>query len=538
MTFTSEEEALLRKYARPIVHMRGQHKLGRLAPVLGAGVSKSFGLPGWSEFIKKIAADPNVKGKNVLDGVTERTSLPFVTELLFQHFRRVESEKYNTRKALTLEFENRTAAKWQRICAKHLYKDSRSSFSAAIGKHPYLSQLLPLIQRTALTITYNFDDFLERALREKKPATDKSRGFETVTNPWMQFRRERGVVYHANGVIKSELMELPVDKFIFSESSFARQKFGAGGDGSFLVNHFCKNTCLVIGASLEDESLRGTLVRSAETSPGNFHYCVYFLRRPSALASLDTNAIRSAHFKVFNMITLFLTDSEIGILARLIDTEQVNDDDLKDLARQAGVPLVYRYYLTGPVGVGKSTTARQLGNLSVLDEWLDPRPSVLAKPWDSLSKRERHRADTWILKQFRLKNDRLRHEKIGIFVVDRPPLDPLVFTPIRQRLAKAKALLNSLCAGQNRVIDGVVMLLQADPTELSIRVLATGRDEYTRKKIDRMQDDLRKLYKGLGAFALDTRGMSVADVTKAIAEIIFFQSYEEFALHRRLQRYR
>lgn len=537
MTSTKQEEKLLQMYARPIVHMRRQYSQKRLAPVLGAGVSKSFGLPGWGQFIRRIAADPAVKGRHVLNSVTERTSLPFVTELLFQHFRKIESQKYGSHKALSLEFENRTAAKWQRICAKHLYKGAPRTFSDQVDEHPYLSQLLPLIQKTALTITYNFDDYLERALREKKPPGDKSRGFETVTNPWMQFRRERGVVYHANGVIKSELMELPVDKFIFSESAFARQKVGAGGDASFLLNHFCKNTCLVIGSSLEDESLRNTLIQSAETSPGNFHYGVYFLRRASSIKTIDVDAIRSAHFKVFNMITLFLTEEEIAALARLIDSDQISDPALEDLARKVKVPLVYRFYLTGAVGVGKSTTARQLGNLSVLDEWLDPRPRVLAKPWDSLTKLERRRADSWIIKQFTLKNDRLRHESIGVFVVDRPPLDPIVFTPTTQRQAKAKLLLDALCAGQNCVIDGVVIILQADAAELSIRVLATGRDEYTRRKIERMQEDLRALYKGAGAFPLDTRGMSVADVTRAIAAIIFFDAYREFALHRRLKRY-
>jgi len=538
MADREHERQVLRKYARPVVHMRRQHKLKRLALVFGAGISKSFGLPGWSELAKRIAGDRQVKGREILERATSRTSLPFVIELLFQHFRKTYYEQQDGRKIPAVEFENRAAANWQRICAKHLYKRSPRYFSSAVDRHPYLSELLPIIQKTPLTVTYNFDDFVERALCAKKSIDDKSRGFETVTNPWIQFRRENGVVYHPNGVIKSELMELPADKFIFSESSFAQQAVGSVGDASFLVNHFCKNTCLVIGASLEDESLRSTLIWSAETSPGNFHYCVHFLRKRASLTKADAEAIRRANFNVFNLITLFLTEPEIAALARLIDDTQVPDDELLDVADEEGVPLVYKYYLTGAIGVGKSETARQLENLSVIDEWLEPRISILAKPWDELTRKERDRADAWIVNQFKLKNDKLRHETLGVFIIDRPPLDPLAFTPANARRAKAKLLLDTICPRQKwGIVPGAVILFTGDPQDLALRVLLTGRDEYTAERLERMQKDLCGLYRGAGVITIDIRGMAVRDVTKKVAEMIFFDDYREYQLSKKLRRY-
>lgn len=538
MANREHERQLLRKYARPIVHMRRQHKLKRLALVFGAGVSKSFGLPGWSELIERIASDRAVGGREILERASNRRSLPFVIELLFQHFRKTEYEEQNGWKIPTVEFENRTAAKWQRICAKHLYKRAPRYFTPAINSHPYLSALLPIIQKTPLTVTYNFDDFLERALYATKSQDDKSRGFETVTNPWIQFRRESGVVYHPNGVIKSELMELPADKFIFSESSFARQTVGGSGDTKFLVSHFCKNTCLVIGASLEDESLRSTLIWSAETNSGNFHYCVHFLRKRSSLTKAETDAIRRANFNVFNLITLFLTEPEIAALAQLIDPGQISDDDLRDIGEQEGVPLVYKYYLTGAIGVGKSETARQLENLSVIDEWLEPRISILAKPWDELTTKERDRADAWIVNQFKLKNDKLRHETPGVFIIDRPPLDPLAFTPANDRPAKAKLLLETICPRQKwGIVPGAVILFTGDPQDLALRVLLTGRDDYTAERLERMQKDLCRLYRGAGVITIDIRGMAVRDVTKKVAEMIFFDGYREYQLGKRLRRY-
>src|SRR5262249_49091407 len=155
--------------------------------------------------------------------------------------------------------------------------------------------------------------------------------------------------------------------------------------------------------------------------------------------------IRRANFNVFNLITLFLTENEIAALARLIDDTQILEEELRDLATREGVRLLYKYYFTGAIGVGKSATARQLENLSVIDEWLQPRLPILAKPWDSLTQAERDEADDWIVKQFALKNDRLRHENLGVFVIDRPPLDPLVFTPVKDRAAKARMLCDAIC---------------------------------------------------------------------------------------------
>lgn len=514
------EQELLRKYARPIVHMRRQLAQNRLALVLGAGISKSFGLPTWPDFVKRIAEDPAVAGEEILKRVDNRGSLPFMTELLFQHFRKTELDRRKDGEVRSLEFENRTQAKWQRICAQHLYKGTGDDFAKQFNAHPYLPKLLPLIQRAPLTVTYNFDDFVEQALHLENSEKDNSRGYETVTNPWIQFRRTDSVLYHPNGVLKLELMELPVDKFILSESSFARQ---ADGDGSFLLNHFCKNTCLLIGSSLEDESLRGTLIRSAATSPGNFHYCVYYLKKGARIEEADADAIRRAHFNVFNLITLFLTDDDIATLARLVDDKQTSLDALKDLAKSADVPLAYRFYITGAVGVGKSTTARHLQNLTVLDEWIDPRPSVLAKPWDTLTSEEREEADSFVISQFKIKNDRMRYVPMGIFFVDRPPMDPLAFTPVLDRPAKAKLLLDTICPGRKwEVVNGTVMLLRGDPTELSVRALATGRDDYTSEKLVEMQDALELVYTGTGVARIDTRGMSTAEVTRKVAEIVFF----------------
>ena len=532
---TKTHTDLLRRFTRPIVHMRTQLQLQRFGLIFGAGLSKSFGLPNWADLVSKIARDKSVQGKRILEKFSKRASLPYKTELLFQHFR--ERQAGNPLEPCTLEFENDTSAKWLKICAKHLYKKAPSDFKKTLKSHPYFLKYLSIIKNTQMTVTYNFDDFIEKALAAKRGSDDKSRGFEMVTNPWAQFRRKTGVVYHPNGAVPEGLMEVPVDRFVFSESSFAKLFLGAlSGELSGLLNHLSKNTCLIIGSSLEDEMLRNLLVQSAQTNPGNFHYYIYYLNKGKALSRAETQAIRQANFCVYNLITLFLRENEIAALGELIDPDVFDDNELSDEAEVIEIPLKYCFYLTGPLGVGKSTTINQLRNLTVLDEWLEERPEILGKPWDTLTSGEKTRSDKWIINQFKLKNDKIRREKIGVFIIDRPPMDPLVFETPDRRPTKAKRILSTICPKGRWVVNsGTVILLTGHHKDLAARVLGTGRGGYTAEKLKKMEEDLKAVYQLKNIRVIDTSGLSIRDVTKRVAEIIHFEDYTPCNLNEMLK---
>ena len=78
---------ILKEYSRSIIHMRAQMKLHRLSLVFGAGLNESFHLPNWQDLVQAIANDAEVQGKDILKGLAGRDSLPYKTELLFQHYR-------------------------------------------------------------------------------------------------------------------------------------------------------------------------------------------------------------------------------------------------------------------------------------------------------------------------------------------------------------------------------------------------------------------------------------------------------------------
>lgn len=335
-------------------------------------------------------------------------------------------------------------------------------------------------------------------------------------------------------------MEVPSDKFVFSEASYAEQFLGVlAGDQGALTNHFSKNTCLLIGLSLDDEMLRNLLVISSRSSPGNYHYFVYFLKKGRKIEPDQREAIERSNFNVYNLITLFLTEREIAALGDFINPKVINDEDFCDHARQTIKGGAFRFYLTGPLGVGKSTILNQFRNLIVYDEWLETKPRILAKPWWKLNPVEREKADCWIARQFKLKNDNLRRGKFGIFMVDRPPLDPLSFTPADAKSDKARRLLEAICPGMvDKVESGTVILLMGDPEEPAVRLILTEREGYTATKLKEMTSAFRNIYKGKGVVILDTHGLTIQEVTKKVAAIVHMEPYKPYNLHNRLEKCR
>lgn len=533
--------SLLKLYSRSIVHMRKQLIFKRFGLMFGTGLSQAFGIPSWGKLIELLASDPDVQGQGVLTIVPPRAGLPYRTEMLYEHYKLRQYDKIPHNHHHTRQVDYRISADWREIVRKHLYAGVTCDQATLLDTHPYLKTYLPLIQRTHMTVTYNFDDFIEKSLREAR-TTETSRGFELVTNPWTQFRRKDAIIYHPNGAIPQSALETPSDRFVFSEASYAEQMMGIfAGDQAGLLNHLSKHTCLLIGLSLEDETLRSVLMQSARSCPGNFHYYVHYLKDGETLDHKEQQAIKLANFKVYNLITLFLHDDEIQALGELVDVDQCTKNQFCDFAAVHNVLVRFRFYITGALGVGKSTTINNFRNLVVLDEWLEERPAILAKSWDQLTAEEEIEVDQWINNQFERKNESLRNEREGVFMMDRGPLDPLSFTPDDEWSAKAGRLLATLCpdAAPWQVEDGRVVLLQGDGAELSLRMLATMRKDYTADKLDAMEEQLGKAYGDEGVVRFDTRGLTPSDVTRRVAEIVHLEEYVPVCnLHRRLEEVR
>lgn len=526
----ADDSALFDRYPRAVAHMRSQLSKVRFGVILGSGVGKPLGYPDWAELIERIADHPQVQGAQLLRDVGSKP-LPIQAQILFGHFcdrnRKIKDvEGLSESDAFRI-----LRSKWRDLVHDALYQGVSTNTP---GDSVY-GQFADVISRSAMTINYNFDDTLERLLldRRSKNEREQNRGYETVVDARLQFRQDRAIIYHPNGFLPRNRFENPSDRIVLTEDSFGDQLIDTmSGQYAALVNHLSKNTCLFVGLSLDDQTLRHILRQQARMNPGHVHYYVAFVKgaRPD---DRTCDAERDANFDVFNLVTLFLDQAELASLGRLL----VADDATVTSFKQ---PKSYTFYLSGAPGSGKTTTASYLRNLITYDEWLDARPAALAKPHDQLTDDELKEVDQWIVAQIGLKNNRVAydcsHEPVGIRVVDRCLADPIVFSADDQWKTKATAIKASIAEYNRGAQPGHVVVLICAPRELVVRVKAQNKEsriEYSTK----LQLAMTTLYpSGPGITHLDVSGDGIQDVAKRVARLIHLDRYTECNLDTLLTR--
>lgn len=530
---------LLKTYCKPVVHMRQQFKLGKFGLVFGSGTSKQFKLPNWYDLIKKISKNIEVRGEEILSykGSSSQAS---ITQMLFEHFKAKEIEKLNLNgKEQSKETDKIIYQIWRNIIHKELWSDFDEAFLRK-DFHPYLESYINIIKKSSLTINYNFDDILQTLITHRRTDEEKEEGkklYETVYDARLQFQMNNGIIYHPNGFLPLNLIEGASDSLVFSEDSFADQLIASmSGHYSTLLHHLSKTTCLFIGLSLDDSTLKHLLRQSATVNPGHYHYFVAYTKDKSKISKNQSRAITESNFDLYNLITLFLDDTDIKSLGDLI---QLKDDAFEDECMGAKVERKYVYYLTGAVGCGKTTTLSYFRNLTTYSEWPDQRLDLLAKPFDKLTIKEKKKVDDWIGKMFHKKNRNLYHEKEGITIIDRTPLDPLTFTPLSEWKNKATYLNNSIRkSGDLKIVDGQIILLHGNKETIASRVrIRQKSSDYTAQHIEKMYSYFKKAFIPIEdkITMVETSELSIHEVVKRVAKIIHLENYSPCTLHNVLE---
>lgn len=444
--------------------------------------------------------------------------------MLFSQFRDGKIKERGLGPSLTYVEELAIKTEWLRLIHQELYSGlDRHTREDRLQRHPYLNAFLPIIKGSQLTVTYNFDDSLELMLKLARTPDEKlrTRGFEMIDSPHLQFRHEKGVIYHPNGYLPAVFEDGASPDVVFSDDSFQDQLLSAtNGKFLHLSNHLTQNTCLLVGLSLEDSTLQSMLRQNAVRNPGHIHYAVHYIAKGSERDQEAERAIFTANFESFGIYTLFLNDSQIKILAELIILE---DSTFASLYEKHKPKFVY--YLIGSVGAGKSTAAANFRNLITYDEWIDERNPHLAKPEADVSTDKVGEMNDWIAEQFRKKNFALHGCAEGIHIVDRAPLDPLTFGPEEDRGRKAKALLETVTdEGTRPIVNGHIIELIAPVDELRIRNCRKHKD-WPPHELKRLLTEIEKVYGNLKRSTICTSGRSAAAVAKEVARVIFLEPY-------------
>lgn len=528
----SEEEKLIKKSAKAIVHLRAQHRRKHLGLMFGAGISKDLQFPGWEELVSRIANRGEVGASSILerlrakgnDAKSVTRTLSAVTQMLFSQFREQEIARHKIHGSLSFVQEQNIKTEWLRLLHSELYRDvGRNQRENLITQHPYLNAFLSIIKESPLTVTYNFDDSLERmlAMARSSDEQESSRGYEVIDKPNSQFQKNHSVIYHPNGFLPSIFEDGASPDVVFSDDSFQDQLIRAAtGKYIHLSNHLFRNTCLLIGLSLEDSTVQSLLRQNAVTNPGNIHYIVHYTPQGHERDQEIERAIFRANFESFALYTLFLNGNEIKTLANLIEMAENTFD-----SRHGKNKPKFVYYLIGSVGAGKSTAAGNLRSLITYDEWIDERKPELAKPETDVKTEDIGGLNEWIAEQFRKKNYALQQTREGIHVVDRAPLDPLTFGPRADRATKAGALLKQITDdGAREIAQGHIIRLDADIEDLRVRN-SLKHKYWPDEEYERLLNAIEDVYGTLVQSIVSTRGRTATAVTREIARIIFLNDY-------------
>jgi len=522
---------LLKNYTRAIVHLRQQLSTDKFGLVFGSGISKPFKIPNWNELIKRISNNDEINGSEILNFKKDASPQSSLTQMLFEHFKAKEIENEPDQTIIhNKEFEKTIQSKWLNIIHKELWKDFDEKFLDK-GVHPYFDSFINLVRNSNLTINYNFDDTIQQIISNRRTESEKKdgiKGFETVWDARLQFQSTKGIIYHPNGFLPLQKIEGSSNFLVFSEDSFADQLIASmSGHYSTLLHHLSKNTCLFIGLSLEDSTLKHLLRQNSQISPGHYHYYIAYTKDSSKITTCQKNAIIESNFELYNLITLLLNDDEIKLIGELI---QMKDSDLEELGTIHNIPLKYIYYITGTVGCGKTTTLSYFRNLSTHSEWPDPKNPLLAIPSYELAPDQVKEVDEWLGQMFFKKNKNIRNKNFGINVIDRTPLDPLTFTDRNRWKDKAILLDNQITKGafKYRIESGSIILLNGDKEAIArrIRTRIKSDRQYNSSDVESMHKKFKEIFLDFNCVKeIDISDLSEHEVVKRVARIIHLDNY-------------
>lgn len=512
-----------------ICQLRVQLCKNKASLVLGAGISWDLDLPLWDKLIDRIKVSMQDKAPEVKTVNDAPGKAALVLFEMFCSYRKKEIQENNQYSSDVL-IERKILADWREIIHQALYEDTDANKRKdVINKHPYFIEMIEFIKHSELTVNYNFDDYIEYGLScEDLNPTRNERPYQTVWSHHSQFTKDKCVIYHPNGFLPLDRKKFQSEELIFSDGAFADQLLdGIGGNLSTLLHVLTKKTSVLIGHSLTDSTLLHLLRKASSISPGNYNYYIKYIGENSCeLEPKSKSAIFEANFNNYNLITLFFNSEEIKCFLKAIT---MPEEDFMRISDILGLPTKYNYYLVGAVGTGKSTVVSQFGNLITLDEWFDERPADMALSPDHLSSTKTMTIDSWTNEQFGKKNSYLQNKKIGIYLIDRSPLDPLSFVVNISESERARLMLEQgIRPGKSKmkIASGEIIHMIGDSDEIWSRLITKRKEsDWPQDKVNDLQQKSMKIYGPLNPKLIYSTNRKENDVIRDVARIIFSSSY-------------
>ena len=388
----------------------------------------ALGFPNWKKLIENIAKKPDVDGVKLYENPSART---VTSQMLFQLFK----EKFLNTEAGRLSFDRygdvELRKNWELLVHEVLYQNVSPKPNDWILACPYLENLVKVIgESKTMTVTYNFDDTIEKLLHKyyKKSGT---RGFTVVWDSNVQMEKRDNIVYHPNGYLPRKMSDFASSQLVFLEDTFEDQLVDSfNGHYNALNNHYSSKTCLFLGISLEDRTLKHMLRMNAKKCYGHIHYIIQHMpdhtKDGDEAQKMLVESETKSNFDTYNLYTMYLTSDEINTLMELL---QLGFDDFNSIC--IDVIKTRKFFVMGPVAAGKSTAVSQFKCFQTYDEWLEDMADDMDKPPSELEDEKEKTIDAWIASQIWRKNDNLvmttNRNLPCISIIDRTPIDAYAF---------------------------------------------------------------------------------------------------------------
>lgn len=182
--FTAQHASILSSITRPIAHMRQQIQAQRLCPIFGAGAGYDIGFPQWKELLNRLGTDLPGFEEAKRTAENETTLAQLLIKLFEQNFnlRAIDPHPEPPRDDARAQRQYRAElnSEWRTRIHEALYRDVMTGQSEEDQKkfreQPcYYNSFLEVIKRSPVTVTYNFDDSIERLLGAARSAAEKTK---------------------------------------------------------------------------------------------------------------------------------------------------------------------------------------------------------------------------------------------------------------------------------------------------------------------------------------------------------------------------
>ena len=525
-----------------LIHIWQRLQGQRLGLILGAGVSIDAGCPSWDKLIRQLARRARGHGKTLKAHKKSGFQPTYITQILYL----LHQEKVRRNPPrVPIRFESyQIDSTWREIVYNELYRDNANlSFAEISAKHPYLNALGELICKARFAVNFNFDDIVDEAVititgrRGSEPP-------EIMYHPKIETRRNAPVIYHINGYIPRVRRQRRSEKLVFTEDAFADVLISpTSHEAEFIMSRFATTTFLLLGTSLNDNSLKNMLRGGMKRSPANHHYIVYWDDPSSPRSDEEKRQIFNVNLEVYNLISIFMTTAQIAGLIQLLN--QPDDGVFEtELLKLANVKPRRRYYLVGSIVAGKSTNLEALRCFSTFEEWSERPPEKMYQDHETLTADERKAINDWLYSQLREKNDRMRRAGVGIHIMDRGYLDLFAFskTP-EENLTKIDEIRARVCNINGPLESGQIIFVRANEKTLSDRQARRGQlrgkkkegqIDYDGAKLARQSQILEAIYHPSAASKFDTSEVQSDVTSRCMARAILMDAYEPFDFEGRI----